>query len=101
MANNYITELVSVTTTGSNVVVFNAGEKSIVRDVMIYAKGTTPTVSVLFNDRTSTLVVAKETIATDATFRPFATPLAVPLSSEIIVNTSAEINVLITYVEFT
>jgi len=101
MANTYLTTLVEVTTTGSNVVVFNASSKCIVRDVMIYAKGTTPTVSVLFNDRTSTLVVAKESMATDATFRPFATPLAMPSSSEIIVNTSADLHVLITYVQFT
>jgi len=101
MANTYLTTLVEVTTTGSNVVVFTASSKSIVRDVMIYAKGTTPTVSVLFYDRTSTLVVAKEAMATDATFRPFATPLAMPSSSQILVNTSDNLHVLITYVQFT
>jgi len=101
MANTYLTTLVEVTTTGSNVVVFTASSKSIVRDVMIYAKGTTPIVSVLFDDRTSQLVVAKTQIATDGTFRPFATPIAVPIANAILVNTSANLHVLITYVEFT
>ena len=100
MANAYNTTLVNVTTTGSDVVVFASSAKTIVRDVMIYARGTTPTVSVLYNDRTSVLIVAKETMTTDATLRPFTAPLSMPSAHEIKINTSAEVNVLITYVEF-
>ena len=100
MANIYNTTLVSVTTTGSNVIVYTSPGKTIVRDVAIYAKGTTPTVSTLYNDRTSTLVLDQTTLTTSATHRPFATPLGMPNAHEILVNTSAEVNVLITYVEF-
>ena len=100
MANTYITEVVSVTTTGSNVLVFASDAKTIVRDVMIYAKGGAATVSVLYDDRTTDAVVAKESLAADDTWRPFTTPLGMPTAHELKVNTSAEITVLITYVEF-
>lgn len=100
MANTYNTEVVSVTTTGSNVLVFASDAKTIVRDVMIYAKGGAATVSVLYDDRTTDAVVAKELLVADDTWRPFTTPLAMPTAHELKVNTSAEITVLITYVEF-
>ena len=100
MANTYNTEIVGVTTTGSNVLVFASGAKTIVRDVMIYAKGGAADVSVLYDDRTTDAVVAKESLAADDTWRPFTAPLAMPDAHELKVNTSAEITVLITYVEF-
>ena len=100
MANTYKTEIVSVTTTGSNVLVFVSGAKTIVRDVMIYAKGEAATVAVLYDDRTTDAVVAKESLAADGTWRPFTTPLAMPDTHELKVNTDEDITVLITYVEF-
>lgn len=100
MANSYNSVLVSVSTTGSNVIVYQASEHSIVRSVLIHAKGTTPTVSVLYDDRTTDDVIAKKTLTADETWTPFTTALSVPSAHEIKVNTTDTINVLITYVEF-
>ena len=100
MANTYQTEIVSVTTTGSNVLVFTASGSLIVRDVMIYAKGGAATVSVLYDDRTTDDVVAKESLTADETWRPFATPIAMLSAHELKVNTSAALTIRITYEEF-
>jgi len=100
MANTYQTEMVSVSTTGSDIIIFLASGNTIVRDVMIYAKGGAATVSVLFDDRTTDDVVAKKSLAGDETWRPFTAPLAMTNAQDIKVNTDATITVLITYVEF-
>jgi hypothetical protein len=100
MANTYQTQIVSVTTTGSNVLIFTASGSLIVRDVMIYAKGGAATVSVLYDDRTTDDVVAKESLTADETWRPFAAPIAMLSAHELKVNTSAAVTILITYVEF-
>ena len=100
MANTYKTEMVSVTTTGSNVLIFTASGSLIVRDVMIYAKGGAATVSVLYDDRSTDDVVAKESLTADETWRPFVTPIAMLSAHELKVNTSAAVTILITYVEF-
>ena len=100
MANTYQTEMVSVTTTGSNVLVFTASASLIVRDVMIYAKGGAATVSVLYDDRTTDDVVAKKSLSADETWRPFTTPIAMSSAQELKVNTSETLTILITYVEF-
>ena len=101
MANTYNTTLVNVTTTGSNVLVFVSSAKTIVRDVLIYAKVGAATVSVLYDDRTTDDVVAKNSLSADETWRPFTAPLAMPSAHELKVNTDAAVNVLVTYVEFT
>lgn len=100
MANTYQTDMVSVTTTGSNVLFFQASGDLIVRDVMIYAKGGAATVSVLYDDRTTDDVVAKKSLSADETWRPFATPLAMRNVHELKVNTTEALTILITYVEF-
>ena len=100
MANTYLTTLVNVSTTGSNVLVFTSSAKTIVRDVLIHAKGAAATVSVLYDDRTTDDAVAKNSLTADETWRPFTTPLAMPSAHELKINTSATVNVLITYVEF-
>jgi hypothetical protein len=100
MANTYKTEMVSVTTTGSNVLVFTASGSLIVRDVMIYAKGGAATVSVLYDDRSTDDVVAKESLTADETWRPFTAPIAMLSAHELKVNTNASLTILITYVEF-
>jgi len=100
MANTYQTDMVSVTTTGSNVLFFQASGDLIVRDVMIFAKGGAATVSVLYDDRTTDDVVAKKSLSADETWRPFATPLAMRNVHELKVNTTEALTILITYVEF-
>jgi hypothetical protein len=100
MANTYKTDMVSVTTTGSNVLVFTASTSLIVRDVHIYAKGGAATVSVLYDDRTIDDVVAKKSMTADEKWHPFASPIAMLSAHEIKVNTSAALTILITYVEF-
>ena len=96
----YQTEMVSVSTTGSNVIIFTASGNTIVRDVMIYAKGGAATVSVLFDDRTTDDVVAKKSLSADETWRPFTAPVAMTSAQDIKVNTDATLTILITYVEF-
>ena len=100
MANSYKTDMVSVTTTGSDVLIFAASTSLIVRDVMIYAKGGHANVSVIYNDRTIDDVVVKGSLSADETWRPFATPIAMLSSHELKVNTSAALTILVTYVEF-
>lgn len=100
MANTYKTDMVVVSTTGSNVIFFTASADLIVRDVMIYAKGGAATVYVLYDDRTTDDVVAKKSLAADETWRPFTTPIAMPSAHELKVNTSETLTILITYVEF-
>lgn len=100
MANTYKTVMVEVSTTGSNVVVFSAPSGGcIVRNVMIYAKGASTT-SVLYDDRTTNVAINKATLATDEMWEPFSAPLGMLSANTISVNTSAALNVLITYVEF-
>jgi len=100
MANTYKTVMVEVSTTGSNVVVFSAPSGGcIVRNVMIYAKGAA-TLSVLYDDRTTNVAINKATLALDEMWEPFSTPLGMQSANTISVNTSAALNVLITYVEF-
>lgn len=99
MANTYTSEVVSVTTTGTNVLVFEGGDNVIVRDVMIYAKGGAATVTVLYDDLTTDDEVAKKSLAAYETWRPFAAPLAMASRHEIKVNTDQTLTVLITYVE--
>jgi len=100
MANAYKSKLVVVSTTGSNVIFFTADGNTIVRDVMIYAKGGAATVPVLYDDRTTDDVVAKKSLSADETWRPFATPLAMRNVHELKVNTTEALTILITYVEF-
>jgi hypothetical protein len=100
MANSYNTEMVSVATTGSNVLVFAATGDLILRDVQIYAKGGAATVSVLYDDRTIDDVVAKKSMDADEKWHPFAAPIAMRSAHELKVNTSAALTILITYVEF-
>jgi len=100
MANTYKTDMVSVTTTGSNVLVFIASGDLIVRDVMIFAKGGAATVSVLYDDRTTDDVVAKKSLSADETWRPFTAPVAMRNAHELKVNTTDTLTILITYVEF-
>jgi len=100
MANTYKSKLVAVTTTGSNVIFFTADGSTIVRDVMIYAKGGAANVAVLYDDRTTDDVVTYKAMSADETWRPFATPLAMTDLDELKVNTSETLNILITYVEF-
>lgn len=100
MANTYKTDMVVVSTTGSNVIFFTASADLIVRDVMIYAKGGVLTAAVLFDDKTTDDVVAKKTLTADETWRPFTAPLAMVSGHELKVNTSDTITILITYVEF-
>jgi len=100
MANTYQTEMVSVSTTGSDITIFLASGNTIVRDVMIYSKGGAATVSVLFDDRTTDDVIAKKSLAAEETWRPFTAPIAMTNAQDIAVNTSATVTILITYVEF-
>lgn len=100
MANLYKTVMVEVTTTGSNVYVFTAPTGGcIVRNVMIYAKAAA-TVSVLYDDRTTYVAANKAALSLDEMWEPFSTPIGMLYSNSIGVNTSAAVNVLITYVEF-
>ena len=100
MANTYNTVMVSVATTGSNVLVFTASGDLIMRDMHIYAKGGAATVSVLYDDRTIDDVVAKKSLTADEKWHPFASPIAMRSAHELKVNTSAALTILITYVEF-
>lgn len=101
MANTYKTTIVEVSTTGSDVDVFTAPSGGcIVRNVMIYAKGAA-TVVVNYNDRTTDAAINKATLTTDELWEPFSAPLGMLSANIISVNTSAALNVLITYVEFT
>lgn len=100
MANTYKTDMVVVSTTGSNVIFFTASADLIVRDVMIFAKAGAATVAVLFDDKTTDDVVAKKSLAADETWRPFTTPLAMVSGHELKVNTNDTIVILVTYVEF-
>ena len=100
MANLYKTVMTEVTTTGSDVPVFTApGGGCIVRNVMIYAKGS-GTVAVGYDDRTTDAVINKATVATDEMWEPFSSPLGMLSANVISVNTSVAVNVLVTYVEF-
>ena len=101
MANLYKTVMVAVTTTGSDVYLFTAPTGGcIVRNVMIYANGAA-TVTVKYDDRTTSAAIKKATPAANETFEPFSAPLGMPGAHSILVNTSATLNALITYVEFT
>jgi hypothetical protein len=100
MANAYKSKLVVVSTTGSNVIFFTADGNTIVRDVMIYAKGGAANVAIFYDDRTNDDAVAYKAMSADETWRPFATPLAMNDLHELKVNTSVSVNILITYVEF-
>lgn len=92
--------MVAVTTTGSDVAIFTAPTGGcIVRGVMIYANSAA-TVTVKYDDRTTSAAIKKVTPAANETFEPFSTPLGMRVAHSIIVNTSATLNALITYVEF-
>ena len=100
MANLYKTVIVEVSTTGTDVPVFSAPSgHCIVRNVMIYAKGS-GTVVVNYDDRTTDAAINKATVATDELWEPFSTPLGMLSANVISINTSVAVNVLITYVEF-
>ena len=100
MANTYITTTAEVTTTGSNVIFFTSPSGGcIVRNVMIYAKSAA-TVTVNYDDRTTDVSIHKVTLAADELWEPFSTPLGMPAANFLKVNTSAALNVLITYVQF-
>ena len=102
MANTYITTTVEVTTTGSNVIFFTSPSGGcIVRNVMIYAKSNHTTVTINYDDRTTDVAIHKATLSTDELWEPFSTPLGMPASNFLKMNTSEAVNVLITYVEFT
>lgn len=102
MANTYKTVMVEVSTTGSDVDVFESPTGGcIVRNVMIYAKSGSTTVYVNYDDRTTDVQVASEaSMAAGETWRPFATPIGMLAAHKLSVNTNAAVNVLITYVEF-
>lgn len=100
MANSYTTTITAVDTTGSDVTVFASRGNTIVRDMHIYAKGGAATVSVKYDDGTTNAVIAKKSLAADEKWHPFAAPIAPLLNHELKVNTSATLNILITYVEF-
>ena len=102
MANSYKTDIIAVATTGSDVDFFTSPTGGcIVRDVMIYAKTASTTVSVLYDDRTDDAQIATETsMASGDTWRPFATPIGMQPTHKLSVNTNEAVNVLITYVEF-
>jgi hypothetical protein len=101
MANSYKTVMVEVSTTGTDIPVFTAPSgHSIVRNVMIYAKGS-GTVVVKYDDRTTNAAINKATLTTDELWEPFSTPLGMLSANVINVNTAVAVNVLVTYVEFT
>ena len=100
MANTYITTTAEITTTGSNVTFFTAPSGGcIVRNVMIYAKSAA-TVTVNYDDRSTDVAIHKATLATNELWEPFSTPLGMPSSNFLKLNTSAAVNVLVTYVQF-
>jgi len=102
MANTYKTNVIEISTTGSDVDFFTAPTGGcIVRDVMIYAKTASTTVSILYDDRVDDASVATETsMAVGDTWRPFATAIGMQADHKLSVNTNEAVNVLITYVEF-
>ena len=100
MANTYKTVMTEVATTGSDVDVFTAPSGGcIVRNVMIYAKGS-GTATVKYDDRTTDAAINQATLTTDEMWEPFSSPLGMLSAHIISVNTSVAVNVLITYVEF-
>jgi len=102
MANSYKTDVIEVSTTGSDVDFFTSPSGGcIVRDVMIYAKTANTTVGILYDDRTDDARVATETsMAVGDTWRPFTTPIGMEGAHRLSVNTNEAVNILITYVEF-
>ena len=103
MANLYKTLMVEVSTTGSDVDVFVSPTGGcIMRHMMIYAKSGSTAVYVKYDDRTTDVNIATEaSMSATETWVPFASPLGMPATHKLSVNTNEAVNVLITYVEFT
>ncbi len=94
--------MVEVSTLGSDIDVFVSPTGGcIMRHMMVYAKSNSTTVYVKYNDRTTDANIATEaSMAGNETWIPFASPLGMPSGHTLSVNTNEELNVLITYVEF-
>ena len=95
--------MVEVATTGSDIDVFVSPTGGcIMRHMMIYAKSGSTTVYVKYDDRTTDVNIATEaSMAANETWIPFSSPLGMPDTHKLSVNTNEAVNVLITYVEFT
>lgn len=102
MANLYKTVMVEVATLGSDIDVFVSPTGGcIMRHMMVYAKSGSTTVYVKYDDRTTDVNIATEaSMAANETWVPFASPLGMPATHKLSVNTNEAVNVLITYVEF-